>query len=100
MISLPSTRPPDQSALLITFKIGLFIEPAQFRREMDEFARRVATLDPLDGFECSQLAVGPEAEREERYASEGIPVGPEHQRGLEELSSISGIVPPWHQTNY
>ena len=85
----------DQSALLIAFQIGLFIDPAQFKREMDEFARRVATLEPLDGFERSQLAGGPEAERERLYRMEGIPIGPEHQQALNELAAISGIEPLW-----
>jgi L-2-hydroxycarboxylate dehydrogenase (NAD+) len=92
----PKYEEAIQSTLLIVFQIGLFVEPDQFRREMDEFARRVATLEPLDGFSRSQLAGGPEAEREKRYASEGVPVGPEHLLSLEELSSIAGIVPPWH----
>ena len=86
----------DQSALLIAFQIGLFAEPAQFKREMDEFARRVETLEPLDGFERSQLAGGPEAERERQYALEGIPIGPEHQQALNELAAISNVEPLWH----
>ena len=92
----PEYEAADQSALLFAFQIGLFIDPAQFKSEMDEFARRVATLEPLDGFERSQLAGGPEAERERDYALKGIPIGPEHQQALKELATISGIEPPWH----
>jgi LDH2 family malate/lactate/ureidoglycolate dehydrogenase len=92
----PEYEAADQSALLIAFQIGLFIEPAQFRSEMDEFARRVATLEPLDGFERSQLAGGPEAEREKDYALNGIPIGPDHQQALTELATIAGTRPPWH----
>jgi LDH2 family malate/lactate/ureidoglycolate dehydrogenase len=84
-----------QTALLVTFQIGLFIDPAEFRREMEEFARRVATLEPLEGFERSQLAGGPEGERERQYRVEGIPVGPFHQADLEELAADAGLDVPW-----
>ena len=84
-----------QTALVVTFQIGLFIDPTQFRREMDEFARRVATLAPLEGFEQAKLAGGPEGEREREYLVEGIPVGPEHQRDLEALATELGIAVPW-----
>ena len=85
----------DQTSLLVTFQIGLFIDPLQFRREMDEFVQRVASLEPLDGFERAQLAGGPEAERDRQYRAEGIPVGPAHQQDLENLASELGLDVPW-----
>ena len=83
------------ASVLITFQIGLFTDPAQFKREMDEFVRRVGMLAPLEGFERSQLAGGPESERERLYRVEGIPVGPAHQRGLEGVAEEFGIAMPW-----
>lgn len=84
-----------QSALLVTFQIGLFIDPAQFRREMDEFAQRVGTLAPLEGYERAHLAGGLEAEREREYRVKGIPVGPEHQQELEKLAHELSLEAPW-----
>jgi LDH2 family malate/lactate/ureidoglycolate dehydrogenase len=85
----------DHTALLVTFQIGLFIAPAEFRREMDGFARRVAALEPLEGFERSQLAGGPEGERERQYRVAGIPVGLAHKSDLEELAADAGLDVPW-----
>ncbi|MBM4437609.1 MAG: Ldh family oxidoreductase [Actinobacteria bacterium] len=85
----------NQGALLITVQIGLFIDPARFKSEMDAYARHVCRLSPLEGFERSQLAGVPEAERERAYRAEGVPVGPEHQRRLEGLAAEFGIAVPW-----
>ena len=82
-------------SLLVTFQIGLFIDPAEFKREMDEFARQVGSLAPLEGFNRAQLAGGPEAERERESRVKGIPLGPEHQRDLEALAAELGLAVPW-----
>lgn len=85
----------NQTCLVITFQVGLFIDPEQFRREMDEFVRRVGALAPLEGFERAHLAGGPEAEREREYRVHGIPVGPQHQRELEGLARELRLEVPW-----
>ena len=81
--------------MLVTFQIGLFTDPAQFKREMDEFVRRVGKLEPLAGFDKSQLAGGAEADRERQYKAEGIPVGPEHQASLKGVAEELGVAVPW-----
>lgn len=85
----------NQGALLITFQIGLFMDPAQFKAEMDAYSQAARRLTPLEGFEKFQLAGQPEAERERAYSTEGVPVGPEHQRRLEKLAAELGIPTPW-----
>ena len=79
------------------FRIDLFLDPAEFRRQMDVLAERIAELAPLPGFPKAQFAGGPEAERARRYAVTGIPVGDEHRRDLEPLTDALGIPTPWER---
>lgn len=85
-----------QGALVVTFRIDLFADPAQFKQEMDAYVRQVRALAPLEGFEASSLPGGPEASRERSYREAGIPVGPEHQQRLEKLAGELGIETPWY----
>ena len=71
------------------------MSPSQFKQEMDEYVRQVRQLQPLVGFEESHLPGGVEAVRRKRYEAEGIPVGAEHRRRLEELASELSIPLPW-----
>ena len=91
----PAFAAADQAALVLMVQIELFIDPVEFRREMDEFARRVGKLAPLEGFAKSQLAGAPEAERERAYQADGIPVGPEHQSDLEDIAHELDLPVPW-----
>ena len=85
----------NQGSLVITFRIDLFMSPSQFKQEMDEYVRQVRQLQPLVGFEESHLPGGVEAVRRKRYEAEGIPVGAEHRRRLEELASELSIPVAW-----
>ncbi len=85
----------NQGSLVIAFRIDLFMPVGQFKREMDEYVRRVATLKPLEGFDRTYLPGGVEAARERAWRQEGVPVGPEHQKRLEKLAEELGIKVPW-----
>ena len=85
----------NQGALVITFQIEMFLDPAQFKREMDEYVRTARTLKPVVGFDESYLPGGPEAASEREYREEGIPVGQRHQQRLEGLAEELGIEVPW-----
>jgi LDH2 family malate/lactate/ureidoglycolate dehydrogenase len=87
----------NQGALVIALRLDLFVEPEEFRQQMDEYVRRVGQLQPLDGFAQSYMPGGIEAAREREYRREGVPVGPEHQKRLEELAEELGIETPWAQ---
>lgn len=93
----PPPRFPSahQATAFMMFRIDLFLDPAEFRRQMDVLAERIAELTPLSGFPKAQFAGAPEAERARRYAVEGIPVGDEHRRELEALAHDLGIETPW-----
>ena len=85
----------NQGSLVITYRVDLFMPPEQFKREMDEYSRRVRTLKPLEGFDQAYLPGGVEAAREREYREQGVPVGLEHQQKLQELAKELGIEKPW-----
>ncbi len=85
----------NQGSLVIAFRIDLFIEPEQFKHEMDEYIRQVRQLTPLEGFDASLLPGAIEAQRTQAYQTEGIPVGPDHRQRLEEISVYTGVPVPW-----
>jgi L-2-hydroxycarboxylate dehydrogenase (NAD+) len=85
----------NQGSLVIAFRIDLFLPPERFKREMDEYVRRVRALQPLEGFDEAYLPGGVEAARERAYRAQGIPVGPEHQERLQELADEFGLKTPW-----
>ena len=85
----------NQGALMIAFKISLFMPPEQFKKEMDEYVRAVRKLKPVDGFDQAYLPGGPEAEHVEAFTREGIPVGPRHQMALERVAEEFGLTTPW-----
>ena len=85
----------NQGSLVMTFRIDLFADPKTFKGEMDEYARAVSKLKPIEGFERSYLPGGLEAERERAYRAEGIPVGERHRDRLEKLAAEIGIEAPW-----
>ena len=84
-----------QGSMVLTFRISLFMHPAQFRREMDAYVRQVRSLTPLEGFEQAYLPGGPEAEQERAWREAGIPVGERHRQRLEKLAGELGIAVPW-----
>lgn len=85
----------NQGSLVMAFRIDLFLEPQQFKREMDDYVRAVRKLQPLAGFEESFLPGGVEAMRARLYREQGVPVGPQHQKRLEEVAQELGLEVPW-----
>jgi L-2-hydroxycarboxylate dehydrogenase (NAD+) len=85
----------NQGSLVMAFRIDLFLDPQQFKAEMDEYVRMVKTLQPLAGFSESFLPGGVEAARARKFRDVGIPVGPEHQQRLEQIAQELGMRTPW-----
>jgi LDH2 family malate/lactate/ureidoglycolate dehydrogenase len=85
----------NQGSMVIAMRIDLFAEPAQFRQEMDAYARAVRTLTPIPGARRSHLPGGPEAEAEADYRANGIPVGHDQQQLLERAATELGVRVPW-----
>ena len=85
----------NQGSLVITFRIDLFAEAAEFRNQMDEYVRAVRQLTPLQGFTASYMAGGVEADQEAQFRTDGVPVGTDHRQSLEQMAGEIGIEVPW-----
>src|SRR5262249_45344757 len=84
----------DQGSFIIVVDLARFISLDAFKREMDEYARRVRDLEPLPGHAPAALPGGLEWERERSCAAEGIPVGARHHEILRQLAAEFGLDPP------
>jgi LDH2 family malate/lactate/ureidoglycolate dehydrogenase len=84
----------NQGSFMIAVDLARFGPLDGFKREMDEYARAVRQMAPLAGFDQAVLAGGLEWEREQRYAVEGIPVGPRHAETLRTLAADFGLTAP------
>ena len=85
----------NQGSMVVAMRIDLFIDPATFKAEMDEYARTVRALTPVPGSSGSYLPGGPEAAKQIAYGVEGIPVGTEHRQLLEDVAAEFGVALPW-----
>ncbi|MCC6679451.1 MAG: Ldh family oxidoreductase [Phycisphaeraceae bacterium] len=85
----------NQGAMLFAIKIALFADPDQFKREIDEYARQVRQLTPIEGTEGAFLPGSVEAHREAIYRESGIPLGSNHLSALQTLAEELGLAVPW-----
>jgi LDH2 family malate/lactate/ureidoglycolate dehydrogenase len=82
-------------AFVAVLDIARFVPLDAFKAEVDRTMREVHGLPPLPGCERYDLPGALEWERERAWAAEGIPLGREHQQGLEEIATELGIAVPW-----
>jgi L-2-hydroxycarboxylate dehydrogenase (NAD+) len=84
----------NQGSFMIAVDLRVFTPLEQFKREMDEYARKIREMAPLAGFDQAVMAGGLEWERERRYRADGIPVGPRHAGILRKLAEEYGLEAP------
>ncbi len=84
----------NQGSFVIVVDVSRFFPLDQFRREMDEYARKVRQLTPLPGYDQALLAGELEWERERRFAAEGIPVGTRHAERLRRVAAEFDVPSP------
>ncbi|MDP6038324.1 MAG: Ldh family oxidoreductase, partial [Candidatus Latescibacteria bacterium] len=87
--------PKDMGALIITLRIDLFTDPAQFKSEMDTYVQQVRALTPPEGFSQTYLPGGSEAAQERENREKGIPAGEDYCQQMEKLASELNINVPW-----
>jgi L-2-hydroxycarboxylate dehydrogenase (NAD+) len=84
----------NQGSFMIAVDLSLFKPLGEFKREMDEYARKVRQMKPLAQDHEAALAGELEWKREQRYAVEGIPVGPKHAETLRRVAKEFGVDAP------
>ena len=85
----------NQGAFICAIDISRFMPMDEFKREMDDYVRRVRTMQPFPGHERADLPGGLEWEREREWSRVGIPVGQEHRAALEGIAAELGLDVPW-----
>jgi len=97
----PPFQPPqsrwesNQGAFIAVFDVNCFMPAEEFKTEMDRYIRDARRMKPFPGFAQAELPGGPERQREEDYAANGIPVGSEHRESLENLAAELGLKTPF-----
>lgn len=84
----------NQGSLMIAIDIKALAPVEEFKREMDEYSRRVREMAPLAGLAPTVLPGFLEWERERQWSVEGIPVGGKHAERLREVAEIYGLECP------
>jgi len=90
----------NQGALFVFIDPARFIDPAILARELDEYHRVVARLEPFAGTERATLPGRLEWEREREWATEGVPVGRRHREELAEVAAEFGVAVPWSDSTW
>jgi LDH2 family malate/lactate/ureidoglycolate dehydrogenase len=85
----------NQGAFLLALDITRFLPLEQFKEEMDDYARQVRRLSPLDGHETALLPGALEWQREHGWAREGVPVGEGHRETLQSIGTEFGVEAPF-----
>ena len=84
-----------QGSLVIAFHAGLCRPANQFKREIDEYARAVRQLAPIEGIDECNHAGGIEAIQDREYRKVGVPVSPDHLKIFADASKEYGVPLPW-----
>ncbi len=84
----------DQGSLMVAVDIKALFPLDEFKREMDEYSRKVRQMMPLPGLDQALLPGSIEWERERRYVQKGIPVGKEHAGVLRGLATLYSLTCP------
>jgi L-2-hydroxycarboxylate dehydrogenase (NAD+) len=85
----------NQGSFMVFVDINRFLPLGDFQREMDDYIAQIATLRPLPGYDQPILPGAIEAQREQSYAVEGIPVGLRHRQELTGVARELDVPVPW-----
>jgi L-2-hydroxycarboxylate dehydrogenase (NAD+) len=81
----------NQGSLIIALNISIFLPLHDFKQEMYEYMQIAAGMQPLPGFDRATLPGVLEAEREQEFRLNGIPVGKGHMDILDKAAREFGI---------
>jgi LDH2 family malate/lactate/ureidoglycolate dehydrogenase len=84
----------NQGSFMIAVDIKLLFPLDQFKREMDEYARRVRQMTPFAGLTDALLPGAIEWQREQRFRENGIPISAHHAASLRKLAANYSLSSP------
>ena len=86
----------NQGSLIVFIDPRRFIDPAVLSRELDEYHRVAATLQPFPQTGGRATLPGRlESERERQWSVDGVPVGSRHREELSAVAVEFGVKVPW-----
>ncbi|MDD4140690.1 MAG: Ldh family oxidoreductase, partial [Eubacteriales bacterium] len=85
----------NQGSLIIALDIAAFMSPDAFKRQMDAYMEQTGRMQPMPGYDRATLPGVLEAEREQTWRQEGIPVDSGHRAALAKAASQFGISMPF-----
>ena len=88
-------RGANQGSLIIALDIAPFMSPAAFNKQMDAYMEQTARMQPMPGYTRATLPGVLEAEREQAWQQEGIPVDSSHLAALAKVADLFGISLPF-----
>ena len=88
-------RGANQGSLIIALDIAAFMSPDAFKRQMDAYMEQTGRMQPMPGYDRATLPGVLEAEREQTWRQEGIPVDSGHRAALAKAAGQFGISMPF-----
>ena len=85
----------NQGSFMTAHDVSHYMPLEDFKREVDDYIRQVRQLEPIANQSDTEVAGGMEAKRERLWREEGVPVGPEHAKALQELGQELGVEAPF-----
>lgn len=85
----------NQGALIIALDISRFIQPDQFKKEMDTYMSITSKMQPMPGYDRATLPGVLEYEREQDRIHSGIPLSKEQQTVLKDAAVEFELEPPF-----
>ncbi|MBM3239632.1 Ldh family oxidoreductase [Candidatus Poribacteria bacterium] len=82
-------------AFICAINIARFVPVDAFKAEVDRIIQGISQMQPFPGYDRTDLPGGLEWDREQLWSKEGIPLGKEHQRGLEDIAVQLAVPVPW-----
>ena len=99
--SLPAAEPrPEYAAasrgfLMLALRPDMVGDAEHFQAEVARIIAASRALAPVPGQESAEVAGSLEWQRERDWVLEGIPLGADHRRQLEDLAAEIGVAVPW-----
>jgi LDH2 family malate/lactate/ureidoglycolate dehydrogenase len=80
-----------QGAFVLAIDVAQLVPLDEFKRQVDAYVLAAQSMKPFPGLDRAELPGGPEWRRERDYARDGIPIGRQHQAGLDVAADELGV---------